>query len=469
MPAATQATPLRTAPLLAGACVMAGPGALWSLAPLAIDHGGGAFLIAWLICLALLALPLLWLEAGLGLCFRTGIPDCIRRSRRRWGWSGWWSTAAGLALFVCAGLLLILLLASQLAAAIGTQPAASRCCEPPGPVPMALAAAIVVPLLVLFTRRDDPERWAPRLVVLCLSLIVATLALIAPLPGARFGLALYASPDWSALAAWQTWLAAAGGAVFAGGLGVGCHAHLASRQPRTHDTATHALLTLIAGALFQLLLGAAAAMVLGHGAANTTTVVGPARGTPSPPLHLYASALTDGRAFTARLCFACAAALPLAIGAWVLLRALVQAATDHAGLGPLRARQGLLACATLLGALALGLPDATGLAAFLDGTQHLILLPATATLALVAAGALGLAGIRGHLVAHAAIAPARWWPLLLRSLVPGLLILALMAGAARQLGNPALGSTALLVAGVAPALAALAVALVLCFGRRRQR
>jgi SNF family Na+-dependent transporter len=56
-----------------------GVGSLWRFPFVVWQHGGGAFLVAYTICLLFLGIPLYFLELGLGLNFRCGAYECMKR------------------------------------------------------------------------------------------------------------------------------------------------------------------------------------------------------------------------------------------------------------------------------------------------------------------------------------------------------------------------------------------------------
>lgn len=97
----------RTTFVLALAAGAAGLGSLWRFAWLMGTHGGAPFMLAYLLCLAGLAVPLLVAELALGIHGRGGPPQALawaadRSLRlRHWRWLGWLACVAGLLVLVC--------------------------------------------------------------------------------------------------------------------------------------------------------------------------------------------------------------------------------------------------------------------------------------------------------------------------------------------------------------------------------
>jgi len=67
-----------------------GLGNLWRFPALAHAHGGGAFLIAWMVGLLVMGIPWLIVEYGMGKHFNTSAPGVFAGIGKKWEWLGWW-------------------------------------------------------------------------------------------------------------------------------------------------------------------------------------------------------------------------------------------------------------------------------------------------------------------------------------------------------------------------------------------
>ena len=85
----------RTAFILAAAGSAVGLGNIWRFPYLTSDNGGGAFVLIYLACIALVGLPLMWAEVALGRHGRMSPINTLRKltqeggHSRGWGVIGW--------------------------------------------------------------------------------------------------------------------------------------------------------------------------------------------------------------------------------------------------------------------------------------------------------------------------------------------------------------------------------------------
>ena len=97
----------RTTFVLALAAGVAGLGNLWRFAWLVGSHGGGAFVLTYVLCVLAVAVPLLVAEIAVGIHGRGGPPQSLAwvadRSllSRQWRWLGWLLCATGLLILAC--------------------------------------------------------------------------------------------------------------------------------------------------------------------------------------------------------------------------------------------------------------------------------------------------------------------------------------------------------------------------------
>lgn len=67
-----------------------GLGNIWRFSYMAFQHGGGAFLIPYIVAIFIAGIPLMILEHGLGHKEKGSPPLAFARVSLRWEWLGWW-------------------------------------------------------------------------------------------------------------------------------------------------------------------------------------------------------------------------------------------------------------------------------------------------------------------------------------------------------------------------------------------
>lgn len=210
-----------------------GLGNVWRFAYVVGENGGGAFILAYLVCVVLLGLPLMIGELAAG---RAAGPDPIGTFRRiapaaPWRWAGIPGVAAAVVILayypVVAGWVGTYLARYALdgtALPAGADPAAAFGAMIADPVQAlaATAAVLAVSAAVVAAGVQRGIETASRILMpLLLVLLLGLAAHALTLPGAGRALDFLFRPDWAALARPATWLAAAGQAFFSLGLAMG--------------------------------------------------------------------------------------------------------------------------------------------------------------------------------------------------------------------------------------------------------
>jgi len=85
----------RTAFVLAAIGSAIGLGNIWRFPYVAYENGGGAFLVAYFICLFLAGIPLLMLEFSIGHKFHLAAPGSFKKISPRLEWFGWFAAGVG--------------------------------------------------------------------------------------------------------------------------------------------------------------------------------------------------------------------------------------------------------------------------------------------------------------------------------------------------------------------------------------
>ena len=85
----------KTAFVLAAIGSAIGLGNIWRFPYVAFENGGGAFLVAYFICLFVAGIPLLMLEFSMGHQTKQAAPGAFARLRPRMQWFGWFAVGVG--------------------------------------------------------------------------------------------------------------------------------------------------------------------------------------------------------------------------------------------------------------------------------------------------------------------------------------------------------------------------------------
>ncbi len=76
--------------LLAAIGSAIGLGNVWRFSYMAHEHGGGAFLVPYLVALVVAGVPIMIIEYGLGHREKGSSPLSFIRINKRFEWLGWW-------------------------------------------------------------------------------------------------------------------------------------------------------------------------------------------------------------------------------------------------------------------------------------------------------------------------------------------------------------------------------------------
>ena len=231
--------------MLAAGCAV-GLGNVWRFPFVVGQNGGAAFVLVYLLFLAILGFPMLTAELALGRAARQGVSGALRnlaaeRYRRFW-------SVAGCVIF--AGNFLLMIYYTDVAGwLLKYSGDYLRGLPPPdfsallkdhatcsGYLLLAVATATAVCACGVKNGVERVTKWM-MLALLALLGVLAVKAL--SLPGAEKGLKFYLSPDWSRFAAhpWKSVFDAMGQAFFTLSTGVGCMAIFGSYVGREHSLA----------------------------------------------------------------------------------------------------------------------------------------------------------------------------------------------------------------------------------------
>ncbi len=259
-----------------------GLGNIWRFSYLTYESGGGAFLIPYFIALAVVGIPLLILEFGLGHRQKGSAPKSFYKISPAWEWLGWWAI-----IFVMFGIVMyygvviawalnyVFYSLTQAWGAdtntffyntflgITSGPGVLGYIRPQ--ILFGLFAVWVMNWIIVFFGVEKGIERAnkilmPLLLLLTLVLVVWSLSL----EGARVGLTQYLSPDFSALLNPRVWAAAFSQIFFTLSLGFGIMVAYASYLPKETDITKNALIISLADCFFAFIAGFAVWGTLGY-------------------------------------------------------------------------------------------------------------------------------------------------------------------------------------------------------------
>jgi NSS family neurotransmitter:Na+ symporter len=225
---------------------MVGSGNIWRMPYTAGQNGGGAFLLAYIILLFVIAIPGLMAESALGSYTKRGVIGAFKKTFGRG-----WSEGFGLVVVVTTvaltsyylpvvGQVIYYVVHSFLLTFFqpGFESVAfwnSFTASPVLTIGTHTLAIVLVAGVLLLGVRDGIERVVKWMIPVLVITLIVVAARGLTLPGATAGLAFALTPDWEYLVRGKTWIAALGQALFSTGLGWGIALTLGSYLRENDD------------------------------------------------------------------------------------------------------------------------------------------------------------------------------------------------------------------------------------------
>jgi NSS family neurotransmitter:Na+ symporter len=223
--------------ILAAAGSAIGLGNIWRFPYVAGQSGGGAFVVVYLGCVALICLPYLFAELALGRHTQKNPVGAIRaiRGRTPWVLVGGLGVLTGVCILsyyaVIAGWAFGYIFKSVIAPAL---PHGAFTASVAIEVPLLAVFLVLTALVVAGGVEHGIERWSKILMPLLLVLMLLVIVRGLTLPGASAGLEFYLKPDFSKVTG-RTVLAALGQAFYSLSLGMGAMITYGSYLPRSSN------------------------------------------------------------------------------------------------------------------------------------------------------------------------------------------------------------------------------------------
>ncbi len=267
--------------LLAAVGSAIGLGNIWRFSYMAYSHGGGAFLIPYIIALMTAGIPLLILEFGIGHERIGSAPLAYAKIRRNWEWLGWWAVTFvmfGIELYysvIISWCLNFFMLSFNLGWGddpntfffedfLAMSDAPSDIGNVRSPILIGLIVVWFLNWLIIYRGIQKGIELANRIFMPTLFVLTAVLVFWSlSLEGAMTGIRAYLSPDFSQLSSPAVWIDAYSQIFFTLSLGFGIMIAYASYLPAKANITKYALLTAALNSGFSLFAGFAVFSVLG--------------------------------------------------------------------------------------------------------------------------------------------------------------------------------------------------------------
>ena len=293
----------RTGFILAAVGSAVGLGNLWGFPYKLYDHGGGAFLVPYIIGLILIGIPMMILEFSLGHRTQRAAPDAFGKLNRRFEIVGWWGILLGFVIicyypvilaycftFLWESLKGILTHGGELPWAgeglAGVKEANNfffvnylhfEDTYSLGSIQSHILIPLAITWLVMYLCICTGVKLVGKIVWLTVPVPWIMLLILAvrglTLPGADQGLAFYLDPDWSELAKPSTWSFAFGQVFFSLSLAFGVMITYSSFLHRESDVNNNAAIISLADLATSFVAGLAVFATLG-GMAFATQAAG---------------------------------------------------------------------------------------------------------------------------------------------------------------------------------------------------
>jgi NSS family neurotransmitter:Na+ symporter len=263
----------RTGFVLAALGSAVGLGNIWRFPYLAYRNGGGAFLIPYLIAIAVIGMSLMLAELTIGHRFRSSQPKVFHSGKKGWEIAGWWAISVGMlgvTLYYCAIIgwtVNFLLYSFTLSWEPDPQSSFFKTFLglTSGPtvigglrIPIVISTAIVWAACWAVVSRGIAhgiERALKAMMPLMILLLVTLMVWTIFLPGAGAGIAAYLKPDFSKLLVPRVWTEAVGQTFFSLSLGFGIIVAYARYLPRDANLSADARWIVLGDSSFAIFAG----------------------------------------------------------------------------------------------------------------------------------------------------------------------------------------------------------------------
>ena len=252
--------------LLVGLTAMHGSLMLWNQPTVALEHGGVAYFVAFVVLAIMLGLPMAWFEGCMGSALQSALPAAMRRTSKWSTWMAWWGQGL---LLIIGGLVMVTLAwiavhtgrgfvdwmsggASHMTVTEGDTFGMTR--APISALILGVAGGVFVILRALHGGLSGVVRLQVYALVSFLILALTALAMMAYDVDARSGMLQVLSFQPEKLWSLETWLSAFRHVLTVVMMGLGLMAMTASFQPRDADVGGKVVVVMMGAIVGQALL-----------------------------------------------------------------------------------------------------------------------------------------------------------------------------------------------------------------------
>ena len=266
--------------LLAMIGAAVGLGNIWRFSYVVYSNGGGTFFIPYLIAIAIMGIPFLILEYGMGYKFKDSFSNIVKRINPKFEFISWMIV---LFVFIVVIYYLVILswdlvyLSSSITFPWGNDPAAYFVHNVGGSDNLSDMTTFLIPttigLLVMWflvwfiSHRDLNEgigKASKILIPLLFALMILIVLYALTLPGAGIGINTLLNPDWSMLLNINVWLAAFSQIIFSLSMGQAIALTYASYLPDGSKLNDNVLVVVFANCAFEVFTAFGVFSILGY-------------------------------------------------------------------------------------------------------------------------------------------------------------------------------------------------------------
>jgi neurotransmitter:Na+ symporter, NSS family len=245
--------------VLAAAGSAVGLGHIWRFPYITGENGGAAFVFLYILCVFLIALPILFVELALGRHTNRNPVGAIKKVAPTGGWKyvGYMGVTAGLCILSYYAVIAGWTFGYIFKTAVGnTAPHGDFSGNALLNVSLFVAFILMTLGVVYGGVRGGIERWAKILMPILPVILIAIIIYSLTLPGSMEGVRFYLRPDFSLITG-QTVLMALGQAFFANSLGLGTMITYGSYLDKNENIISSGLSVVAFGIVISLLAGLA--------------------------------------------------------------------------------------------------------------------------------------------------------------------------------------------------------------------
>ena len=263
-----------------------GIGNIWRFSYVLYSHGGGSFLIPYIIAILIMGIPFLILEYGLGFSFRGSFSKLMRSIRPGFEIIAWMLV---LFVFIVVIYYMVLLgwdlvyLLNSFNFGWGDNPASFFMNDVGGSSNLANVTSFIIPTLIctlvlwvifwFVSCRDVDEgigKVSSVLIPLLFVIMIIIFGYAFTLPNSGLGIKALLSPDWSALFNVNIWLAAFGQTIFSLSIGQAMVYTYASYLPKNTKLIDEVLIVVAANSLYEIFIALGVFSILGYMSATSS-------------------------------------------------------------------------------------------------------------------------------------------------------------------------------------------------------